>query len=431
VIKSWESYKIRVRSNIIGNISKTDGIEYWRNKLFATILIYLFPFGLLTLIPSAIVVYILGIKTLAISYVLFGIAITVITLYQRLNIDLRKFLFLTLLYSVSFILIFFMGHHGAGLTYLFGVTVFSLLILPTYAGVMTIFINILICLLQAYFIYAGMVDYPLRDNYQVASWLSISANSVLLSTVAVIFMPMLFSGLQETIEAQYRLKKNLVSHKDELKSSLSEKETLLAEIHHRVKNNLAVVSGMLQIQSFKETDEEFQKKLMDSTMRIKSMASIHEQLYQSRSFSKMDFETGLKNLIRTIVESMSDGHSVRTEFDLESIKLNINQAVPCSLIVNEVVTNSLKHAFREQQEGLIFVSLKKNGPKLNLKITDNGAGFNHHADSRAESSLGFELIQTLSHQLDGEYEYKNRDDTSGVHFELIFNITDSSGSSSG
>lgn len=427
--KIWEKYKLRVRSNIIGNTSKMDGIDYWRNKLFAIILIYLFPFGLLTLIPSAIVVYFLGIKSLAISYALFGLAISIITLYSRININVRKFLFLTLLYSVSFILIFYMGHHGAGLTYLFGITVFSLLILPTYAGVLTIFINLIICLLQAFFIYAGMVDYPLRENYQVASWLSISANSILLSTVAVIFMPMLFRGLQETIESQYRLKRNLVSHKIELETSLSEKETLLAEIHHRVKNNLAVVSGMLQIQAFKESDEEFQKKLMDSTMRIKSMANIHEQLYQSQSFSNMDFDVGLKNLVQTIIDTMSDGKSIQTSFDLEPVKLNINQAVPCSLMVNEVITNSLKHAFNEQKNGLISVYLEKNGDVLHLKITDNGTGFQKNIDSLENTSLGLELINTLARQLDAEYQYRSLENKPGAYFNTEFKISDSSGSS--
>jgi two-component sensor histidine kinase len=430
VTKFWEKYKLRVRRNIIGYSTKTDGIDYWRNKLFATILIYLFPLGIITLIPSAVVVYFLGIKGLAISYTLFGIAISVITLYSRINRNIRKFLFLTLLYSISFILIFYMGHHGAGLTYLFGVTIFSLLILPTYAGVLTIFINILVCLLQAYLIYIGMVDYPLRENYQVASWLSISANSILLSTVAVIFMPMLFRGLQETIESQYRLKQNLVTHKGELENSLSEKETLLAEIHHRVKNNLAVVSGMLQIQSFKESDEEFQKKLMDSTMRIKSMANIHEQLYQSQSFSNMDFDLGLKNLVQTIIDTMSDGKSVQTSFDLQPVKLNINQAVPCSLIVNEVVTNSLKHAFHGRKDGLISVFLDKNESTLQMKITDNGSGFKDNIDSMESNSLGLELIRTLARQLDAEYQYRTLENGSGAYFDIEFRVSDSSGSSS-
>jgi len=419
----WDTYKTKVKNNVIGNSSKADGIEFFRHSLFANILIYLFPFGLVTLIPSAIVVYLIGIQALAISYAFFSLAISFITLYSRLSINVRKFLFLGLIYAVSCILIFHMGHHGAGLTYLFGVTVFSLLILPTYAGVITIFINIFICLLQAYFIYSGVADYPLRENFQVASWLSISASSILLSTVAVIFMPMLFSGLQDTIETQDQLKKNLLAHKDEIESSLNEKETLLAEIHHRVKNNLAVISGMLQLQSFKETDNEFQKKLMDSTLRIKSMANIHEQLYQSQSFSKMDFETGLKNLIHTIIETMSDGKSVQTEFDTQPVKLNINQAVPCSLIVNEVVTNSLKHAFTKHNEGCISVYLKQNESDLELKITDNGPGFKNGSQSKKSSSLGLELIHTLAHQLGADYEYRSRENENGAYFNIEFSVT--------
>jgi two-component sensor histidine kinase len=268
-----------------------------------------------------------------------------------------------------------------------------------------------------------VADYPLRENFQVASWLSISASSILLSTVAVIFMPMLFRGLQDTIETQDRLKENLLAHKNEIENSLSEKETLLAEIHHRVKNNLAVISGMLQLQSFKETDNEFQKKLMDSTLRIKSMANIHEQLYQSQSFSKMDFETGLKNLVQTIIETMSDGKSVQTEFDTQPVNLNINQAVPCSLIVNEVVTNSLKHAFTNNNEGCISVYLKQNESDLELRITDNGPGFKNGSQSHKSSSLGLELIHTLAHQLGADYEYRSRENENGAYFGIEFNVT--------
>lgn len=420
----WDTYKLKVKYNVIGDATKADGIEFWRNKLFTSILIYLLPFGMITLVPSAIVVYFLGIKALGISYALFGIAISIITLYSRISINVRKSLFLVLLYSVSFILIFYMGHHGAGLTYLFGVTVFSLLILPTYAGVLTIFINIIICLIQAYFISYGLAEYPLRESFQVASWLSISASSILLSTVAVIFMPMLFRGLQETIESQNRLKRNLVTHQDELENSLAEKETLLAEIHHRVKNNLAVISGMLQIQSFKETDTEFQKKLMDSTMRIKSMANIHEQLYQSKSFSNMDFDEGLKNLVHTIIETMSDGKKVITSFNLQPVKLNINQAVPFSLIVNEVVTNSLKHAFNGRSDGQISVCLHKIGHTLRLKITDNGLGFKNDTVASESNSLGLELIRTLAQQLEAEYQYRSRKNEPGAIFDIEFRLSE-------
>lgn len=425
--KLWENYKLRVRKNCMGSLTRANGLEYWRNKLFTTIIIYLFPLGIIVLIPSAYVVFTLGIQSLTVAYILFGVAISTISLYSGLRINHRKYLFLTLIYSVSAILIFFMGELGAGLTYLFGATVFSLLILPTKAGVLTIFINIFICAVQAYLIDNRLVDYPLRESYQVASWLAISANSILLSIVAVIFMPRLFRGLQETIESQQNLKQDLLDHQGELEGNLEEKNTLLAEIHHRVKNNLAVISGMLQMQSFKETDERIQKKLIDSTLRIKSMANIHEQLYQSNSFSNMDFDSGLKNLVHTILETMDDHSKIDTEFDVKPINLNINQAVPCCLIVNEVLTNSIKHAFPDSREGLISVKLQKNDSQITLEITDNGIGFTDNSDPETKDSLGMVLIQSLSIQLEAEYEYKSRETEPGVLFRLSFSQSDVNG----
>jgi two-component sensor histidine kinase len=422
--KLWENYKLKVRKNCMGSLTRSDGLEYWRNKLFTTIIIYLFPLGMLVLIPSAIVVIALGIQSLTVAYIFFGVAITAISLYSGLQINQRKYLFLTLIYSVAAILIFFMGELGAGLTYLFGATVFALLILPTRAGVLTIFINIIICAAQAFLIYNRLVDYPLRESYQVASWIAISSNSILLSVVAVVFMPMLFSGLQETIESQKELKQNVLNNQGELEKNLEEKNTLLAEIHHRVKNNLAVISGMLQMQSFKETDMHIQKKLMDSTLRIKSMATIHEQLYQSNSFSNMNFDAGLKNLVHTILETLDDHSKIETKFNIEPINLNINQAVPCCLIVNEVLTNSIKHAFSNMQKGLISIQLQKNDQQITLQITDNGVGFPDDAEPETKDSLGMVLIQTLAHQLEADYEYKSRKTEPGVLFLLSFNLWD-------
>lgn len=427
--KFWKKYKLRVRENCIGDYNQSDGLDYWRNKLFANIITYLLPLGIAILIPSAVIVYVLGLFSLAIAYIVFGIAITLITLYTNLRITNRKYLFLLLIYTVAAFLIFYMDIYGAGLTYLFGVTVFALLILPTRAGVLTIYINIAICIIEAFLIHYQIVEYSLRDSYQVASWLSISANSILLSIVAVIFMPMLFRGLQETIVSQKNLKQNLLIHRDELEISLEEKDTLLAEIHHRVKNNLAVVSGMLQIQAYKESDKQMQKKLLDSTLRIKSMASIHEQLYQSHSFSNMAFDAGLRNLVKTIIETMDDGSNIDTEFHLEPVQLNINQAVPCSLIVNEVITNSIKHAFNYNERGLITISLHRQDKMLNLKITDNGIGFPNDFKKSEQNSLGMELIRTLALQLEANCKYESRKSEPGTLFEIEFEISDSPGSS--
>ena len=404
----------------MGDFTRMDGLLYWRNRLFASIVVYLFPLGILILLPSAFVVYSLSLPALTTAYFLFGVAISLISLYSGFELNQRKYLFITLVYTVAAVLIFYMGEHGAGLTYLFGATIFALLILPTKAGILTIYINVAVCLIHAALIHYQIVDYPLRDSYQVASWLAISANSILLSVVSVIFLPMLFRGLQETIESQQNLKQNLIRHQHELEESLEEKETLLSEIHHRVKNNLAVISGMLHIQSFNESDKDIQEKLLNSTLRVKSMANIHEQLYQSKNFSKMEFDEGVKKLVDTILSTINHSKKVDVHYDLDKIHLNINQAVPCSLIVNEVVTNCLKHAFNDQGTGEIEISLKKSGDKVNFIISDNGVGFSDPVDKANSGSIGLELIQTLTKQLEGEYFYKPLPEGGGTIFELSF-----------
>ena len=404
----------------MGDFTRMDGLLYWRNGLFASIVVYLFPLGILILLPSAFVVYSLSLPALTTAYFLFGVAISLISLYSGFELNQRKYLFITLVYTVAAVLIFYMGEHGAGLTYLFGATIFALLILPTKAGILTIYINVAVCLIHAALIHYQIVDYPLRDSYQVASWLAISANSILLSVVSVIFLPMLFRGLQETIESQQNLKQNLIRHQHELEESLEEKETLLSEIHHRVKNNLAVISGMLHIQSFNESDKDIQEKLLNSTLRVKSMANIHEQLYQSKNFSKMEFDEGVKKLVDTILSTINHSKKVDVHYDLDKIHLNINQAVPCSLIVNEVVTNCLKHAFNDQDTGEIEISLNKSGDKVNFIIRDNGVGFSEPVDEANSGSIGMELIQTLTKQLEGEYFYKPLPEGGGTIFELTF-----------
>ncbi len=424
MLELLEKYKLRVRQNCMGDFTRMDGLQYWRNRLFASIVVYLFPLGILILIPSAFVVYSLSLPALTTSYFLFGVAISLISLYGGFELNQRKYLFLTLIYTVATVLIFFMGEHGAGLTYLFGATIFALLILPIKAGVLTIYINVAVCLIHAGLIHYQMVDYPLRESYEVASWLAISANSILLSIVSVIFLPMLFRGLQETIESQQNLKHNLIQHQHELEESLEEKETLLAEIHHRVKNNLAVISGMLHIQSFKESDKEIQEKLLNSTLRVKSMANIHEQLYQSKNFSRMEFDQGLKKLVETILDTMNHSKEINLNYDLDPVQLTISQAVPCSLIVNEVITNCLKHGFPNRESGMIDIDLQKKDSEIFMAISDDGVGISE-ADFRKENeSIGIELIQTLTKQINGTYTYKPRHDKKGTEFTIQFSLND-------
>lgn len=195
----------------------------------------------------------------------------------------------------------------------------------------------------------------------------------------------------------------------QLERSLEEKRTLLQEVHHRVKNNMQVVSSMLHLQVLETDNEEVQRQLSDSQNRIKSMALIHEKLYQSDSLSKIDFGRYVDELI-TSLKKISP-QSSRIEFDLEydSFSLNVNQAVPCALIMNEVISNSQEHAFDEETQGTISIVLEETENKIKVNIWDNGEGMPDDWKERAEMSMGFTIVETLLQQLKAEYEFTNND----------------------
>ena len=208
--------------------------------------------------------------------------------------------------------------------------------------------------------------------------------------------------------------------------SLEEKNILLAEIHHRVKNNLAVVSGMMELQAYNETDEQVQQKLYDSTSRIKTMATIHELLYKSSSFKNLRLDKNIEQLINNITKIYNSTIDLDVTYDMEPIELNINNAIPFSLIVNEVVANILKHAYSNGDSGLLEISLIKKDETITLKIRDDGKGLPDDFDEAGNgSTIGMELIQTLTGQLNGKYSYNSLD--RGVEFELVFDKSDRKG----
>ncbi|MGM0506011.1 MAG: sensor histidine kinase [Bacteroidota bacterium] len=222
----------------------------------------------------------------------------------------------------------------------------------------------------------------------------------------------------------------LQEHQEQILENLREKETLLSEIHHRVKNNLAVISGMMQLQAF-EAEQEVRIKLMDGISRIQTMALIHEQLYQSTSFSTLDFSDNIETLVRNILKTMHRGERISLELISDPLSLNINQAVPCSLIVNEVVTNAIKHAFPEQSEGTLLIRLTaQSGGYIHLEILDDGVGFPDGQKSISSQSLGMHLIDVLARQIQGVPLYQNRSDQSGTRFTLKFPLKQSKGPSS-
>lgn len=226
----------------------------------------------------------------------------------------------------------------------------------------------------------------------------------------------------ELIQFNTKLQQEISQRKEAevtIKKSLKEKEMLLKEIHHRVKNNLLVVSSLLEFQTDYIQDPDIISMFADSQNRIYSMALIHEQLYQSKDLAKLDFSEYLQSLVCNLFESYNISQElIRYHLQIEKIDLNIETAHPCGLLVNELISNALEHGFPEQRKGNIWITLRQDSNrKIVLKIEDDGIGFPEDLDFRETESLGMQLVCTLIEQLEGEIEMK-RD--RGTCFELIF-----------
>ncbi|MFM6195159.1 MAG: PAS domain S-box protein [Planktothrix sp.] len=222
-------------------------------------------------------------------------------------------------------------------------------------------------------------------------------------TVERDYVPIIIQGTSQGHLWMYRDITERKKGEETLVTSLREKEVLLKEIHHRVKNNLLVVSNLLEFQSDYVQEPELIKVLEDSRNRIYSMALIHEKLYRSTNLEKINFADYLEDLIDNLFESynIQDGR-IQFELDIEPIGLNIETAQPCGLIVNELVSNTLKHAFPNGRSGIVYLGLhQEEDEKIIVTVRDNGVGFPEGVDFRNVESLGMELVCTLTEQLEG------------------------------
>jgi PAS domain S-box-containing protein len=188
----------------------------------------------------------------------------------------------------------------------------------------------------------------------------------------------------------------------ELLRSLNEKEVLLKEVHHRVKNNLQIVSSIFSLQTAHVGDDKrILDLLRDSRDRIRSMSFIHESLYQNKDFSSVDMTDYMEGLGRNLMMSYSLSGKVSLDTDLQPVHLVLDQAIPCGLILNELISNALKHAFPDGRQGSIAMSLALQGDTVTIGLADDGVGVSPGFDPLRDANLGLELVHTLVEQLDG------------------------------
>jgi PAS domain S-box-containing protein len=230
--------------------------------------------------------------------------------------------------------------------------------------------------------------------------------------------PMVLSAIVDISDR--KLKEN------HIQSALKEKDVLLGEVHHRVKNNLQIVHSLLDLQSARIDDELVREMLRDSQNRIRSMALIHQTLYQSKDFAGVDFGTFLDTLIPTLISSYgTDPSRIALSIKADDVQLPLNAAVPAGLLVNELISNALKHAFPAGRSGQVAVMLRsdtdRKGPtnSIVLTVSDDGVGIPESLNLEQTDTLGLQLVALLTDQLHGKLDIRRRDPTQFViEFEV-------------
>lgn len=258
-----------------------------------------------------------------------------------------------------------------------------------------------------------------RPNYSVTitQWIAYIvifawAGNLTFSSIQV--MNQALTCADKEITERKRMEENIIK-------SLQDKEVLLKEIHHRVKNNMQIISSLLGLASGTIKEKKYIELFRDSQNRINSMSLIHEKLYRSENLTKIDFNEYIRDLANVLFQSRGVTGKIELTLNIEKISIGIDHAIPCGLIINELITNSIKYAFPDDRKGEIKVSLRLNDENMiELVVSDNGVGIPEDVDFRNSESLGLRLVTKLAEdQLHGKIDI---DRSNGTEFKIKFEV---------
>jgi PAS domain S-box-containing protein len=251
------------------------------------------------------------------------------------------------------------------------------------------------------------VEMGIAKTKEKVTWINVTAAPIPLTGYGVLVA---YSDICEKKQSE-----------EKIKASLKEKEILLQEIHHRVKNNMQVINSLLKLQSNNIENEQTKEILKDSQSRIFAMSAVHETLHGSEKLSEIDLKSYLSKITTSVFQTYCTDHrKVKLNSNVDNSPISINQAYPLGLIINELMSNSLKYAFSDEREGEITVNMKKLDKELELSIKDDGVGMPDDFDWKNTNSLGLKLVRTLvENQLDGSIGINSNN---GTKFTIKFNI---------
>ncbi|WP_318308238.1 sensor histidine kinase [Flagellimonas crocea] len=265
-----------------------------------------------------------------------------------------------------------------------------------------------------------LIDEQKRINELARNEMKAKDERINLVFISLIFTLLGFAGLVYAYLKSIKNQRLIAEQKHIIENSLVEKDSLLKEIHHRVKNNLQMVSSLLSLQTKNTRSKAAIEALEEGKSRVKAMALIHQKLYQNDDLSVIEMQGYIESLINSVQSVYKKGgHNISITIDAEGTELDIDRAIPFGLILNELVSNSFKYAFPENDEnGKIYIHLRKNGDQGYFEYTDNGVGLPEDTDERSHSSMGIRLINRLVNQLQSKLNVDRQ--TEGVRFWFNF-----------
>lgn len=223
-------------------------------------------------------------------------------------------------------------------------------------------------------------------------------------------------GLFTAITFIVAVVKESLSQERQIKSMLAEKEILLAEVFHRVKNNMNIVTSLLSLKKNSSDSFEVREALEECRSRVYSMALVHQKVFNNKNEVSLNFKEYAHDLVNDIINSLNGSKTVKTKLDLDDVFLDLSNAIPCGLILNELITNSYKYAGQNGKPIEIEITLKSKGDFVELEVKDNGPGI-EKGEQNKPNSLGIELIKSLSEQISAEYSFTNQN---GLVFKMKF-----------
>ncbi|MEM8999613.1 MAG: histidine kinase dimerization/phosphoacceptor domain -containing protein [Bacteroidota bacterium] len=265
-----------------------------------------------------------------------------------------------------------------------------------------------------------LIDEQKEANERIRSEIQAKDERINLVFISLIFTLLGFAGLVYAYLKSIKNQRLIEQQKHIIENALIEKDSLLKEIHHRVKNNLQMVSSLLSLQTKNTRSKAAIEALEEGKSRVKAMALIHQKLYQNDDLSVIEMQGYIESLINSVQSVYKKGgHNISITIDAEGTELDIDRAIPFGLILNELVSNSFKYAFPESDEnGKIYIHLRKNGEQGFFEYADNGVGLPEDTDERTNSSMGIRLINRLVNQLQSKLNVDNANE--GVRFWFNF-----------